>query len=461
LISSLHLPRLARVAAVFRAWGVRTYLSINFAAPVTAGDLDTADPLDPRVIRWWEERARMIWQAIPGFGGFVVKADSEQRPGPFTYGRDHAEGANLLARAIAPWGGIVLWRCFVYNCRQDWRDRSIDRAKAAYDNFRPLDGRFLPNVRLQIKNGPMDFQVREPVSPLFGALPSTHEVLELQVTQEYTGQQRHLCFLPEQWRSYLDFKIGPGPEDRLSQAIDGFVAVANIGDDPNWTGHDLAQANWYGYGRLAWDPDLRPVDLAREWAALTFGTDSGLVEGVASMLIGSWETYEAYTAPLGLGWMVNTGHHYGPNPEGYEYDRWGTYHFADRNGVGVDRTKATGTGYAAQYRPDAAALYEAPDTCPDELVLFFHHLPYDHRLRSGKTVIQHIYDTHFEGASRAAALVDRWKALEGKIPGPLHRSVMDRLMQQEEHAALWRDTVNTYFYRKSGVPDAKGRQIFP
>jgi len=461
LIQAPLLNRIAEVAAVLRAWGIRVYLSINFAAPVTLGELDTADPLDGRVILWWQQRAQRLWETIPDLGGFLVKADSEGRPGPFTYGRTHADGANLLAKAVAPWGGTVFWRCFVYNCLQDWRDRTTDRARAAFDHFRPLDGQFLHNVVLQIKNGPMDFQPREPLSPLLGALEQTRCAVEFQIAQEYTGQQRHLCYLPEQWRTYLDFDTGARPEGRISRVVEGFTAVSNLGDDANWTGHDLAQANWYGFGRLAWDPDLEPTLLAQDWAALTFGTEPEVVETVVEMLLGSWETYESYTAPLGVGWMVNPSHHYGPNPEGYEFDRWGTYHFADRDGIGVDRTQATGTGYSGQYRPAIAAGYESLTDCPDELLLFFHHVPYGHRLRSGKTVVQHIYDSHFEGAARAAGFVATWAGLEGKIPPDVFLRVSQRLAHQKEHAALWRDVINTYFFRKSGVADDQGRTIFP
>jgi alpha-glucuronidase len=460
LIADPQLPRLARLANLFRPYGIRLYLSANFAAPITLGDLDTADPLDPRVAAWWAERAKAIWRGIPDFGGFVVKADSEHRPGPFSYCRDQAQGANLLARAVAPYGGTIFWRCFVYDCVQDWRDRSTDRARAAYDHFHGLDGRFLPNVKLQIKNGPMDFQPREPVSPLFGAMPSTGQVLELQATQEYTGQQRQLCYLPEQWRSYLDFPIGEGPDGCLAKQVQGFVAVANVGDDANWTGHDLAQANLYGFGRLAWQPALDPIDIAREWARQTFGVAGGAAEAIVSILRGSWETYESYTTPLGVGWMVNPSHHYGPNPDGYEYDRWGTYHFADRDGVGVDRTAATGTGYAAQYRSELSAMFESLELCPEELLLFFHHVPYSYRLRKGETLIQHIYDSHFEGAERAAAMLEAWKKLEGSIDPTVYASSLSRFEHQKEQAALWRDVVNTYFYRKSGVPDERGRLVY-
>src|SRR5690606_24937918 len=262
LITDKLLPQVKKFAAIFRSYGIKLYLSVNYAATIELGEVDTADPLDERVQAWWKKKAEEVYAAIPDFGGFVVKADSENRPGPFTYGRDHADGANMLATALQPYGGLVLWRCFVYDCHQDWRDRSTDRARAAYDHFKPLDGRFMDNVILQIKNGPMDFQVREPVSPLFGAMPNTNAVMEFQITQEYTGQQRHVCYLIPQWKEVLDFDTkvkGDGSTVKEIAAgnihpykYSGIAAVTNIGDDDNWTGHHLAQANLYGYGRLLW-----------------------------------------------------------------------------------------------------------------------------------------------------------------------------------------------------------------
>ncbi|GIO85996.1 xylan alpha-1,2-glucuronidase [Paenibacillus faecis] len=469
-IAEEGLPDVARVAAVFREYGIELFLSINFASPLAIGGLNTADPLDAGVRNWWTETARRIYRHIPDFGGFVVKADSEHRPGPFAYGRDHADGANMLAEALEPYGGLVIWRCFVYNCMQDWRDRSTDRARAAYDHFKPLDGRFRDNVLLQIKNGPMDFQVREPVSPLFGAMRQTNQVIEFQITQEYTGQQRHLCYLIPQWKQVLDFETHAVPEGGEVKRIvegsgfgmkySGVAAVSNIGDDACWTGHPLAQANLYGYGRLTWDPDLSPEEIAREWVGQTFGNDREVAETVTRMLMSSWPIYESYTAPLGVGWMVVPHTHYGPDVDGYEYSRWGTYHFADRDGIGVDRTVATGTGYTAQYFSPNRDIYESPDTCPDELLLFFHHVPYGHRLRSGKTVIQHIYDTHFEGAEAAEDLRGKWTSLEGKVDSERYARVAERLAEQAEHARHWRDVINTYFYRKSGAPDERGRRIY-
>ncbi|MFS0723782.1 alpha-glucuronidase family glycosyl hydrolase [Paenibacillus sp. 1P07SE] len=470
LITEEYLGDVAKVADQFRAYGIRLYLSINYAAPIEIGGLATADPLDEGVQTWWRERCTVIYKHIPDFGGFLVKADSEFRPGPFTYGRDHADGANMLADAIAPYGGRVIWRCFVYNCLQDWRDRSTDRARAAYDHFMPLDGRFRDNVLLQIKNGPMDFQVREPVSPLFGGLERTQHLLELQITQEYTGQQRHLFYLVPQWKAVLDFDtfargegstVAEAASGRMfGQKLGGIAAVTNLGDDANWTGHGLAQANLYGYGRLTWDPGLTAEAIASEWVRMTLGNDDQIERVILEMLLASPEIYESYTAPLGVGWMVNPNHHYGPNVDGYEYAKWGTYHFADCQGIGVDRTVENGTGYIGQYHKPWSDIYASTETCPDELLLFFHHVPYTHKLHSGKTVIQHIYDTHFEGAERAAGLLGQWDALQAKIEPGLHAGIRERLVHQAEHALEWRDQINTYFYRKSGIADGRGRTIY-
>ncbi|WP_255222935.1 alpha-glucuronidase family glycosyl hydrolase [Paenibacillus sp. 7541] len=470
LITPEFLPDVARVADIFRSYGITTYLSINYASPITIGDLDTADPLDDRVRAWWKERASDIYSYIPDFGGFVVKADSEHRPGPFTYNRTHAEGANMLGEALRPYGGVVIWRCFVYNCLQDWRDRKTDRARAAYDHFKPLDGQFMENVILQIKNGPMDFQVREAVSPLLGAMPKTNQMLEFQITQEYTGQQKHLCYLVPQWKEILDFDTyATGEGSTVKRAVSGelyryaysgITAVVNVGSDDNWTGHTLAQANLYGYGRLTWNPDLTEEEITSEWIHLTFGASADIHRELGAMLAESWRIYESYTSPLGVGWMVNPGHHYGPNVDGYEYSVWGTYHYADCHGIGVNRTVKDGTGYTAQYFPENADLYESLDACPDELLLFFHHVPYTHVLRSGQMVIQHIYDSHFEGVEKVQELISRWSKLEGQMDHERYAGVMSRLEHQLEHAKEWRDVINTYFYRKSGIPDQQGRTIY-
>ncbi|MCQ4207520.1 alpha-glucuronidase [Streptomyces longispororuber] len=459
-----RIPEVAAIADELRVYGIRTHLSVSFAAPVLLGGLDTADPLDEDVRQWWRAAADHVYAHVPDFGGFVVKADSEGQPGPFAYGRSHADGADLLADALAPHGGTVHWRAFVYDHTQDWRDRTTDRARAAYDHFAPLDGQFGDNAVLQVKHGPMDFQVREPVSPVIGALPHTRVAVELQVTQEYTGQQRHVCALAPMWSQVLRFRPEGAEGPSVGGIADSLVAVSNAGDDPYWTGHPLAQFNLYAFGRLAWDPDADPDQLLGDWLELTFtphrsAEPERLRAGLRAVLAGSWATYEKYTAPLGVGFMVQPGHHYGPSVDGYEYSPWGTYHFADREGIGVDRSAATGTGYAAQYAKPWRETYENADTCPDDLLLFFHHVPYGHVLHSGTTVIQHIYDTHFEGVAEVVEAREVWASLAGLVRPDVHERVSERYAEQERCAREWRDQINSYFLRASGVPDAHGRRI--
>ncbi|MBH1941144.1 alpha-glucuronidase [Mobilitalea sibirica] len=469
LITDRYLNKLKEMAEIFEGYGIKLYLSANFAAPMEIGGYKTADPLDQGVADWWKECVQNIYKIIPGFGGFLIKADSEGRPGPFTYNRTHADGANVLARALKPFGGLLVWRCFVYNCQQDWRDYKTDRARAAYDNFMGLDGKFDDNVILQIKNGPMDFQVREPVTPLFGGLKNTNMILEVQAAQEYTGQQKHVCYLIPMWKEVLEFNTYAKETNATiadivsgktyNQTHTGMAAVSNTGDDFNWTGHDLAGANLYGFGRLSWNTELSSEQIAAEWIKQIFPHKDKVYKAIMDILMGSWHTYEKYTSPLGIGWMVNPNHHYGPNVDGYEYDRWGTYHRANRNGMGVDRTKA-GTGYASQYNEPNASMYEQKETCPEELLLFFHYIPYDYKLKSGVTLIQHIYDTHFEGVQEVEKMVEEWNGLEGLIPEDIFQRVQKRLTIQLESAKEWRDRINTYFYRKSGVDDAKKRKIY-
>ena len=468
LVSGYDRKELAMIAKIFGDYGIKLFISLNFASPMSLGTTDTADPLDGSVADWWKKTTDDLYKDIPGLGGFLVKADSEGRPGPFSYGRTHADGANMLARALAPHSGLLIWRCFVYNCQQDWRDHTMDRARACYDNFIGLDGQFDDNVILQIKNGPMDFQVREPVSPLFGGLKKTNMMVEFQIAQEYTGQQRDICYLIPMFKQVLDFKTYNGEGDGVlcdlvtgkgKNQTCGMVAVSNTGDDPNWTGHDLAAANLYGFGRLAFDPTLSSEEIADEWSRLTFGNDDTVAEGVSKMLMMSWPAYEKYTSPLGIGWMISPGHHYGPDIEGYEFSPWGTYHRSDRNGLGVERGK-TGTCMIDQYNEPIRSIYEGLDTCPDELVLFFHRLPYDHVLKSGKTVIEHIYDSHFEGVSDVEEMIGIWESLKDRIDDLRYKRVADRLQGQLRNAKEWRDRINTYYYRHSGVPDKQGRMIY-
>ncbi|GAA1959880.1 alpha-glucuronidase [Catenulispora subtropica] len=466
-----RLDDVAALADELRPYGIRVHLSVDFAAPVSVGGLRSADPLDPAVRQWWAGASARVYEHIPDFGGYVVKADSEGQPGPFAYGRSHADGANMLADALAPHDGVVHWRAFVYNHRQDWRDRSTDRARAAHDHFAPLDGQFRDSVIVQVKYGPIDFQPREPVSPVLAAMPNTRLAVEVQITQEYTGQQRHVCYLAPLWREVLGFRPWRAAGAAIAEVVaggGGMVGVSNVGDDRFWTGHPLAQANLYAFGRLAWNPSLEPAAILDEWIGLTFargadGVPEQLRRTLHAIMDDSWRTYEDYTAPLGVGFMVSpANHHYGPDIDGYEYSAWGTYHFADRDGIGVDRSLATGTGYAAQYPRPWSDTFESPATCPDELLLFFHHVPYIHVLHSGVTVIQHIYDTHFSGAERVHAMRSSWQEIEQAdlVDGDLYARVAERLDEQVRSAEEWRDQMNAYFFRKSGIPDAQGRRIY-
>ncbi|HTT17914.1 MAG TPA: alpha-glucuronidase family glycosyl hydrolase [Candidatus Sulfotelmatobacter sp.] len=462
------IAQVKRIADVFRPWGVQLSMSVDLSSPKVIGGLDTFDPLDPRVAEWWRKKADEIYQQMPDFGGVVVKADSEGRSGPSAYGRTHAHAANVIARALKPHGGVVFYRAFVYNHHLDWRDLKNDRAKAAYENFHPLDGKFDDNTIVQIKNGPIDFQVREPVSPLFAGLRRTNEAIELQITQEYTGQQKHLCFLVPMWKEVLDFDMRvEGEPSRVKdlvsgrffhRLIGGFAGVANVGLDANWLGSPLAMANLYGFGRLAWNPDLSSETVIDEWTGLTFGSDPLVVKTIAGLQLRSWHVYENYTGPLGAGTLTDiTGNHYDPGPESSEENGWGQWHRADHQGIGMDRTVATGTGYIGQYPPEVQKLYEALAACPDELLLFFHHVPYTYVLHSGKTVIQHVYDSHREGAEQAQVFIGEWKSLEGHIDSARYRDILARFEFQAGEAVKWRDTICSWIYRLSGIPDQKGK----
>ena len=469
---------LARVADAMRPWGVRLAISVDIASPQKIGGLATYDPLDPAVKAWWNAKANEIYALIPDFAGFTVKADSEGQPGPASYGRTPADAANTLAAALAPLGGVVLYRAFVYNHHLDWNDPKADRARAAFDIFHPLDGKFAPNVIVQTKEGPIDFQVREPVSPLFGGLTQTNQAMEVQITQEYTGQQRHLVYLAPMWKQVLDFDMRVGGihspvktiisgglrlgdqksvGGNVPQPLGGMVGVAGVGQQA-WLGSPLALANLYAFGRLAWDPNLTPEQIANEWTRQTISNDPEVVRTICKMLMQSWPAYESYTGPLGLQTLTDiTGSHYGPNIESSENNGWGQWHRADHQGVGMDRTVATGTGFVGQYSPEVARIYESPATTPDELLLFFHHVPYTYKLHDDKTVIQYLYDSHYQGAAQASQFVEYWKTLKARIDPALYDNVLPRLEYQAGHAIVWRDAVVQYFLKLSGIPDEKGR----
>jgi alpha-glucuronidase len=468
VLEDSFIAQVSRIADVFRPWGVQLSLAVDVGSPKLVGGLDTFDPLDPRVAEWWRKKVDEVYRRIPDFAGFVVKADSEGRLGPSTYGRTHADAANVIARALKPHGGVIFYRAFVYNHHLDWHDLKNDRAKAAYENFHPLDGAFDDNVIVQIKNGPIDFQVREPASPLFAGLRRTNEAIELQITQEYTGQQRQLCFLVPMWKEVLDFDIhidsNPTPVKDIvagrvfHRPIGGFVGVANVGLDATWLGSPLAMANLYGFGRLAWDPSLTAEKIIDEWTRLTFGNDPLVVKSITAMQLNSWQVYESYTGPLGAGTLTNIlGNHYDPGPESSEENGWGQWHRAEHAGIGMDRTIATGTGFIGQYPPAVQELYESLARCPDNLLLFFHHVPYDYVLHSGKTVIQHIYDSHYDGVDRARDFVSQWKSLEGRIDEERYRDILARFEYQATESIVWRDAICNWIYKLSSIPHNKGR----
>ena len=472
LLRTENLREVARIADVFRAYGVRLSLSVDMSSPQVIGGLKTFDPLDPEVAAWWKAKIDEVYSVIPDFGGVVIKADSEGRVGPSKYGRTQSDAANVVARALKPHGGVVLYRGFVYNNHLDWHDLKADRARAGYDNFHPLDGKFDDNVIVQIKNGPIDFQVREPVSPLLAGLPDTNEAIELQVTQEYTGQQRHLVYLVPMWKQTLDTDMRGSPSatplpvklivSGRATATEhheegGFVGVSNVGTD-GWLGNPLALANLYGFGRLAWDPDLDAGAISDEWTRLTVGNDEQVRTTINTLQLNSWHIYESYTGPLGVGTLTDiVGAHFGPGVESAERNGWGQWIRADEHGVGMDRTVATGTGYIGQYPAPLAARYESLATCPDDLLLFMHHVPYTYRLHSGLTVMQHIDNTHYWGAHAAAEQVPAWESLRGKIPDATYAEVLKRLRYQAGAAIVWRDAITRWFTKESGIADALGR----
>lgn len=459
LLTPEYLPKLKALADVFRSYGIRLYISVNFFSPILISGLKDADPYNPDVQQWWKNKVTEIYSEIPDFGGFLVKADSEGEPGPIKYGRTQADGANLLASALKPHGGLLMWRAFVYGNKE----LSSDRACQAFQVFKPLDGKFDENAAVQIKNGPIDFQVREPVSTLFGAMPATSQILELQITQEYTGQDKHVCYLLPQWKEIMGFDTyaeGAGSTvarliggDLFDQKNSGIAGVSNIGDDMNWTGHLLAQANLYAFGRIAWNPSLETEAITREWIIQTWGNSEKVVQVLEDILLSSWKSYEDYTSPLGVG-MMCASDHFNPNPSG----RTG-YHKADKMGIGYDRTGLSGSGYTGQYHPSAGSVFENLNKCPEELLLFFHHVPYSYKLRSGKTVIQNIYDTHNEGVERVRKYISEWESLSSLIDKDRYNAVLGKLRQQVIYAEEWRDSINSYFYNLSGIGDSgKSRQ---
>ena len=454
ILSQEYIEKASAIASVFRHFGIRIFLSVNFSSPALLGGLGTADPFDKSVIRWWKEKTAEIYSVIPDFGGFLVKADSEGQPGPYVYGRDHADGANMLGSVLEPYGGIVIWRAFVYG------QGETDRAKKAYSDFKPLDGKFLSNVCVQVKNGPIDFQPREPIHPLFGGMDKTNIFMELQITQEYLGQGNHLVFLAPMWKEILDFDTfakgkGSTVGSFLAAKADdkrltGIAGVSNIGSDKNWCASLFHPANWYAFGRLCWDYTLSAEEIAEEWAVCTWGANQKVLEAVKYILMNSWQACLDYMTPLCLHHIMRYNHHYGPDPacdEGSRED-WKPryYHRADSAGLGFDRTR-NGTDAVDQYHKPVADMFNDIKKCPEKYLLWFHHVPWDYKLSSGRSLKDELSFVYEKGVKEAEMLRDKWLEIKPEIDKKRFESVLDKLNIQYEDAKEWRDVCLDYFLK--------------
>lgn len=439
ILTKPYLQEVKRIADILRPYGIRVYLSINFATPLALKQTKTADPLDKKVAEWWKKKAKEIYKLIPDFGGFLVKANSEGQPGPFDYNRSHADGANMLADALKPYGGIVMWRCFVYGAKH----KGEDRVKQAVSEFQPLDGQFRDNVILQTKNGPLDFQPREPYSPIFDQIQKTPNMVELQITQEYLGQSRHLVYLAPMWREFFVY-VHPNK-------LRAIAGVANIGDDANWCGHHFSQANWYAFGRLAWDPFLKSERIAREWLRQTFTLDKGFVEPMQRVMMESREACVNYMMPLGLHHIFSFDHHYGPEPDGFKAEypiEWCPvyYHKADAEGVGFNRSK-TGSDAVSQYREPLNEIYNDLESCPEEYLLWFHHVPWNYQMKSGLTLWQEMQEKYNSGVRDVERFCLIWDNMKPYFQNDMQRwnEVKARMDHQLENARKWRDVCLNYF----------------
>jgi alpha-glucuronidase len=452
-LTPAYLEKAAALAGVFRPYGVRVFLTARFSAPMELGGLKTADPLDPAVRAWWKAKIEEVYRHIPDFGGFLVKANSEGQPGPQDYKRTHADGANMLAEALAPHGGVVMWRAFVYS-----NETPTDRAKQAFDEFVPLDGKFAANVLVQVKNGPVDFQPREPFHPLFGAMPKTPLMMEFQITKEYLGFATHLVYLGTLFEEALksDTHV-KGRGSTVARVVDGelhgyrltgMAGVSNVGSDRNWSGSQFDQANWYAFGRFAWNPEASARDIAEEWTRMTFGNDPKLVVPIVQMMMGSREAAVDYMTPLGLAHLMGTGHHYGPAPWVDDLGRadWNPtyYHRADANGIGFERGPA-GSNATAQYQKDVAAIYADPKKTPEPLLLWFHHVPWDHEMKSGRTLWDELVIHYSRGVEAVGGMRATWASLAPYVDVERHAEVSAFLAIQEQEARWWRDACIAYF----------------
>ncbi len=455
ILTGDYIEKASAIADILRPYGIQVYFSIKFTSPMEIGGLLTSDPLDVEVRNWWKNKANEIYEKIPDFGGFLVKAYSEGQPGPQIYGRTHADGANMLAEALSPHGGIVMWRSFVYDLSID-----SDRTKCGYLEFVPLDGKFKENVLIQTKNGPVDFQPREPFNPLFGAMPATPIMMELQITQEYTGQGKHLVYQAPMWKEVLDsdtYAKGPGTfvadivnGSAENHSLSGIAGVSGIGVERNWSGHHFSQANWYAFGRLAWNSALTSGHIAKEWIKMTWSRDPEIIDVIEKMMSGSWEACVDYMTPLGLHHLMAAGHHYGPGPDYVNpvRDDWSStyYHKAGPEGIGFDRS-SKGTNGVSQYAEPLRTLWDSPSTCPEKYLLWFHHLPWAYQMKSGETLWEALQFHYNRGVEYVITMQNRWNTLEGKIDRERFVHVKERLEMQLKNAREWHDVCLEYFGR--------------
>lgn len=466
MLTPEYLEKVAVLANIFRPYGLKVYLSIKFSSPVNIGGMETADPLNPAVKEWWKKKVEEVYTYIPDFGGFLVKANSEGQPGPQNYNRLHADGANMLADALKPFGGIVMWRAFVY-------DNNVpdDRAKQAYNEFKPLDGTFRDNVLVQVKNGAIDFQPREPFHPLFGGMPKTPLMMEFQITQEYLGQSTDLCYLAPLFKECLDSDTyAKGPGSTVAKVIDGslenhqltgIAGVANTGSDRSWTGHLFGQANWFAFGKLAWSTSLSSEEIAEDWIKLTFSSDEKVVATISKMMMDSREISVNYMTPLGLHHIMGYNHHFGPGPwVNRGRADWTSvyYHRADSTGIGFNRTPS-GSDATSQYHKPVAGVFANPETCPEKYLLWFHHLSWDYKMKSGRTLWDELSIHYYAGVEGVKTMQKEWNSLEGKIDSGLFGMVKSKLGKQEKLAEWWRDACVLYFqqYSKKPLPDGLER----
>ncbi len=441
-LSTEYLRKTKVLADVFRPYGIRVYLSINFGSPKRLGGLPTSDPFDQDVKRWWRDKAKEIYSLIPDFGGFLVKANSEGTAGPLDYGRSHAEGANMLADVLKPYGGIVMWRAFVYHPEEP------DRAKQAYSEFKPLDGKFRDNVIVQVKNGPIDFQPREPYTPLFGSMSATKLMVEFQITQEYLGHANHLAYLAPMWKEFFEY-VSPS-------SITSVAGVANIGNDSNWCGYDMAQANWYAFGRLAWNPELSAEEIADEWLSQTFTPDTAFVDPMKEMMMQSREAVVNYMMPLGLHHIFAKDHHYGPQPWFFDPELrvdWTAthYHKADSEGLGFDRS-STGSDAVSQYPENLAALFDDINRCPEEYLLWFHHVGWNHKMRNGRSLWNELCHRYDAGVQEVRRFQKIWDRMEPYVDADRFAAIQDKLKIQARDAVWWKDACLLYFQQFSCQP---------